>query len=264
MTVGTSRRTLGKHILLNKILGREVGIISNHCPFFIERQYTSIDLCAGDGRPSHESGTSSPEIIQKHMNYLLQHDVPVQTVLVEKNKNTFDELKQRNFNALHLNFSAQNLDTLPIEINKNSAAFIHADPNHIEDWPISKNLLHNLPENTTLLATLGCNVGGLKRMPLDKRQGWYDRMDELLHWLPERYDAVLVVLKGDKAQWAYLIVGPKKWHHRGVYKKDVLSAFNQKVWPLGVDMVQFRTNIKTFHQMRDKLFLTAKELAAYA
>lgn len=265
MTVGTSKRTLGKHVLLNKILGREAGMMAYGRPVFINKHYFIIDLCAGDGSPTYESGLSSPAIIQKHVNYLLKHNVPVKTILIEKNINTFDRLKQHNFDALHLNCNAQDIDILPLKIiHKNSAAFIHADPNHIEDWPISKKLLHNAPEYTTLLVTLGCNVGGLKRLPFERRQAWYDRMDELLRWLPQRHDALLVVLRGDRAQWAYLVVGPKKWHSQGVYKKDVMAAFNSKTWPNGVDMVQFKANTRTFYQMRDKLFMTTKELAANA
>lgn len=269
MTVGISKRTLGKHVLLNKILGREVGVITHNCPPFINKHYFIIDLCAGDGSPTYESGLSSPAIIQNHVNYLLKHNVPVKTILIEKNANTFDKLKQHNFDALCLNCSAQDVDFLPLRmIHRKSAAFIHADPNHVEDWPISKKLLRDAPEFTTLLVTLGCNVGGLKRLPFERRQAWYKRMDELLGWLPRRHDAMLIVLRGDAAQWAYMIVGPKTWFNppggRKGYKDDVRAAFNKKTWPGGVDMVQFKIDKKLFFETRDRLFMTTKELAANA
>ena len=139
-----------------------------------------------------------------------------------------------------------------------SAAFIHADPNLITDLPIIERLLKNSPYFTTTLTTLGCNVGGLKRIPHGKRAEWFYRMDEVLMWMPSHHDALLIALRGDKAQWAYLITGPSKWHELGIYKTDATKAFSY--WEPGIDIIQYKSNTKDFYSLRNKLFLTAKEL----
>lgn len=255
-SVGQSKRTYGKHVLLNKLIGREVGIVSNNCPPYIVRQYTMLDLCAGDGIPSQASGVSSPAIMQKHLNTLKKFNVPSHLILVEKNGNTFDQLNENNFDAITFNCNAREIKELPKDVHKRSAAFIHADPNNVNDWPVTKELLSNMPEYTTLLATLGCNAGGLKRLPLAERRVWFERMDDLLKWMPERHDALLVVLRGDAAQWAYLLIGPKFWRKK--YCINVTASF--KRWESGVDMVYYRPNPNEFYRVRDKLFLTKGEL----
>lgn len=258
-TVGSSERTIGKHDLLDKLLKKEVETMSYGNVPFIDPEYTIMDLCAGDGTPSRESNVSSPELIKKHCGTLLVNRKKVNVILVEKNKNTFSRLSARKYNALLLNCDALEIKSIPIEVSKKSACFIHADPNHIEDWPISPELLENAPHFTTMLLTLGCNVGGLKRMPLEARQKWYERMDNILRWLPKRHDALLISLRGDMAQWAYMIIGPKSWHDKKAYSKVAEKAF--KTWSKGVDMVRYRTSRDDFFRMRDSLFLTAKEVA---
>lgn len=258
--VGNSDRTLGKHNLLNSLLGKETGIMgSKNRPHYIYPQYTFMDLCAGDGMPSVHSGKASPSIMAKH-HAVLRNTGRVKTnlVLVERNANTFNKLESKNFDALLLNMDAREITVPPVPVKSNSAMFIHADPNHVEDWPVSSDLLHNCPEYTTLLATLGCNVGGLKRLPREERDRWFGWVDALLGWMPKRHDALLVVLRGDAAQWAYLIVGPVKWHDKGEYKMLVSRAF--KHWKQGIDMVRYKPDPDEFFRMRDKLFLTKEEL----
>jgi len=179
-------------------------------------------------------------------------------VLVERDKNTYSRLIAKNYNAIMLNVDAREITEPPITVKRDSAMFIHADPNHVEDWPVSAELLRNSPNFTTLLATLGCNVGGIKRLPRTERQRWFGWIDELLGWMPNRHDALLVVLRGDAAQWAYLVVGPKSWHDTGGYRRIAKSAFKQ--WKQGLDMVRYRPDPDEFYRMRDKLFLTKEEL----
>lgn len=256
MTIGTSNRTLGKHVLLNRIVGREVGILTTGAVPFIKKQFTFLDLCAGDGRPTYQSGKSSPEIITKHSNFLSKAGIKNESFFIEKNQAAFDELKKAY--SVSMNMNALDLERLPNNPPGDSAAFIHADPNLISDWPVSNAILQNAPEYTTFLATLGCNVGGLKRLPLEQRKEWFGMVDNVLEWMPNRHDAMLVALSGDCAQWSYLIVGPKKWHDEGRYIADVDKAFSY--WEAGRDMVRFRQNEKQFMNLRDVLFLTKKEM----
>jgi len=259
-SVGESERTSGKHALLEKLLGREVGIMIRSLPPWMDRHYTFMDLCAGDGRPSGSSRASSPQIINGYYQMLKRARVPAKMIFVERDKNTFANLLAKNYEALHFNIDATEIKAVPCLVDNNSAMFIHADPNHIEDWPISPELLISAPKFTTLLVTMGCNVGGLKRLPLEARQPWFSRMDNLLGWMPKRHDALLISLLGDGAQWAYLIIGPGKW--QGKHRAEARNAF--KAWPWGLEMVGYRTNKAEFFELRDRLFLTTRERDANA
>jgi hypothetical protein len=258
MSVGNSERTYGKHALLNKILGREAGIMSLKRPGFIMKQYTIVDMCAGDGLPTYISEMSSPQIIYKHKIFMERHGLYPKVFLFEKNKNTFDILCNNYANA-SFNLDSNTLKYLPNHPLDLSAAFIHADPNLISDWPINPELLLNVPKYTTMLITLGCNVGGLKRLRSDDRKVWFDNLDNILTFLPGWHDALLVVLRGDKAQWAYLITGPKIWHDKGIYIADATKSFSY--WKPGIDLIQYKENHKEFIIARDRLFLTKNELA---
>ena len=275
--VGISDRTGGKHRLLDKLLGRECGIAGRGSADFRNiRTYTFLDLCAGDGEDNIKSGTSSPGIFkshQKHPNGLSYPDecsprVQSRAVLIEKDQTTFDKLRNNfpdadcfNINALDIEDPGQvGIPNAYWEINNRESRqhvlFIHADPNHVEDWPINKRLLQNSPYYTTLLVTLGCNVGGLKRMPPESRKEWFNRMDSVLRWLPKRHDAILVALRGDASQWAYLIVGPRCWTEK--YLQDANKAF-LKSWEKGVDAVSYRKDPAGFNQLVKELFLTERE-----
>ncbi len=251
--VGNSNRTLGKHTLLNRVLGREVGIMVRGRPSFISPEYTMLDLCAGDGRDS-SSGTCSPKILEKHYRFLKQRGLQAQMVLVEKNRNAYDELLKRKLPGVHICEDATKISSYPV--HRNGAVFVHADPNHVEDWPISAQFLRDMPRCTTLLVTLGCNVGGIKRLPITAREKWFARMDELLQNLPAWHDALLVALRGDSAQWAYLITGPSKWQER--YRLDAVRSFDY--WKPGIECVRFGKDEQAFYRIRDRLFLTAKEV----
>ncbi len=222
------------------------------------KQYTFIDLCAGDGRSSAQSQYSSPEIIMKYLKTLVRRNVKATAWLIEKNQSSYDILKST-YKKYAVNMDALNLDFVPRYPPKNSACFIHSDPNAITDWPISKGLLGSAPKYTTLLATLGCNVCGLKRLPLSSRLKWFDKIDEVINWMPSRHDAMLAVLNGDSAQWAYLIIGPKVWHDKGVYVTDVKKAFSY--YKPGVETIRYKTDTKKFEEMKNYLFLTQKEVA---
>jgi len=257
MSVGNSERTLGKHVLLNRILGREAGIMVYGRPNFILKQYTIIDMCAGDGVPTYASSMSSPQIIYKHKEFMKKHGLIPKVYLFEKNKNTFDILCKNYKEAINLDsYTLKSLPNKPLNL---SASFIHADPNLISDWPINPELLLSVPQYTTMLITLGCNVGGLKRIRSEDRKIWFERLDSVLNFLPKWHDALLVVLRGDKAQWAYLITGPKVWHDKGIYMEDATKSFSY--WNPGIDLIQYKENYKDFVTARDKLFLTRSELA---
>ena len=255
-SVGESGRTTGKHSLLKKLLNREVAVMP-HLPY-VTKEYTIVDLCAGDGSPSGSSNESSPEIISGYYKSLNKLGIKANMVFIEKDLNTYERLLAKGCPATHINCNSREIKSFPISVGEKSVCFIHADPNHIEDWPISRELLINSPSFTTMLITLGCNVGGLKRLPREARDKWFERMDDVLEWLPKRHDALLIALSGDKAQWAYMIIGPRVWHDKGHYKKEAKAAFKD-CWEHGLKMVSLKEDNKEFYKMRDKLFLTVRE-----
>ena len=97
-TIGSSHRTYGKHVLLNKILGREAGVMRNFSTNMIKmgmiKRYSILDLCAGDGKPTPLSEDSSPLIMRRHKKFLDDHGVPNSLMLFEKNEHTYSILKK--------------------------------------------------------------------------------------------------------------------------------------------------------------------------
>ena len=113
--VGDSERTLGKHVLLDKILGREVGVMSKFKNSFGENEYTILDLCAGDGEKSYYSNTSSPELIEKHARFLRRSNskTKVNIFFFEKDKNTCDVLKSHCWNRDCNNINSLEIKEMP-------------------------------------------------------------------------------------------------------------------------------------------------------
>jgi hypothetical protein len=253
--VGQSWRTPGKHDLLKKITGREVGVTRN---FGVP--YVMIDLCAGDGRNTDSSGTCSPRILTGHRDLELNRygRRNVRVVLIEKSDATYAELQSAYPDELTIHGDARRLpEILPDGVmNESDYAFLQNDPNNINDWALSNAVMSTMPRFTTTYSTLGCNVGGLKRLPIEERQPWRDRLDGLLHNMPSWHDALLIALNGDSAQWAYLITGPSKW--REVYVREANRAFGQ-VNHGGLTMAWWKQNRPAFDRLTDFLFLQAKE-----
>jgi len=256
--VGHSERTLGKHVLLNRILGREIGVYVNRIQE-LPRKHCVIDACAGDGLPTPHSKTSSPAIIQKHAEWAAKKKLFVKTIFIEKDQYTFIELKNNVKKGKCICENAFVFDSaeelLGLEQPYEGTLFIHADPNDVNDWPLSNNFIATSPKYTTFLITMGCNVGGLKRLSFDKRALWFDRMDNLIQSIAGWHNIILISLNGDLSQWAYLIVGPMVWTDK--YINDANAAFSY--WENGVTIIDYKRDRDSFIYERDRLFMTAKE-----
>lgn len=267
--VGQSFRTAGKHFLLNKLIARECGVM-----FWAEknewaypfRPYFVLDLCAGDARPSLDSETSSPSIIQRHLNFLQKNKTPaLPPIFAERNKASFDNLKRYVKFGTAANMDATSDQFLQLVKEKiggrqNFTTFIHNDPNLVTDWAISPQLLSLLnPSAFTTFSTLGCNVGGLKRLPLESRIEWRLRVERLLAAIPDHHCAVLATLDGDKSQWAYLVTVPGKWIEKTT--SEIQKAFKQTPFPTTVSVTGKRTvSDLDFYRQLDVLTLTKKEM----
>lgn len=264
-SVGKSSRTPFKHWVLNSELGRLCGIFAHplaldKTPVELDEQHPFhvIDLCAGDGVPTSKSERTSPAIISAHLTVARYQNVPVKATFIEKAANAYDLLKMNvcvkapfvelvHGRAQDYQFKAT---------HPKQAIFIHSDPNHIDDWPITDELIGSLSETTTMLCTLGCNVGGLKRKSLEERKRWYGHMQQVIESLPSYHDAILIAFDRDAHRWAYLLRLPDKWSRRTM---ESIRKSGQKLAPFDLRIASANTQGREFKSICNYLFLTGKE-----
>jgi hypothetical protein len=271
--VGRSSRSVYKHWVLDTHLGKIVGALSTGKTPARANPLLCVDLCAGDGGSADEYDQSSPAIIHKHCEWLASRDggrYSAQSIFYEKSEFTFGKLVSRlsdwptherhrrdviRGDAKEFSFSKQ----LP-----NQAVFVNCDPNSVSDLPnaeFAERLAAQLTPTTTMAVTLGCNVGGLKRMPLEDRKPWREFVEIMLRAMPSWHDALLVEICGDKSQWAYLTRLPAKWADE---QKAALQRAGDKLkgdFPRGVAVFSRRLDRSRFDDLMDRLLYTQKELA---
>ena len=255
--VGRSNsRTPFKHWLLDCELGRLVGVLGTGKTHAMASPFHIVDLCAGDGH-SQDGGRTSPGIIQHHACIANRRNIATRVTLIERAPNTFDSLI-RNTHAYpwqqRLNEDAKEWSLRTT--GPHQAVFIHADPNTIADWPITDRLLSQMNETTTLLATLGCNVGGLKRLPAEQRAEWFEHVRGVTSRMPGYHDVLLISLDGDASQWAYLLQLPLKWNMRTI---EAIQRTGKAFTEYSLRIASFRNEPIDFAEMQDVLFLTKNE-----
>jgi len=254
--VGASSRTPFKHWILNSILGQQVGVLSLNSrkvpctanPFLI------VDMCAGDGTQSKYDEHSSPSIILKHSRF---RNIKTDLVFIEKNEHTFNELKKNvspQPNIRLLNMDANDFIIKPEYDNQ--AMFINCDPNSINQLPINDRFMNSITSYTSMIITLGCNVGGLKRLTREQREPWFDYLKLIVRKTSVHHDLILCSLVNDSSQWAYLVKIPVVW------KDDTIKQLIKKgsaMFKNGVRLSSFATDIDDFRSHVKQLFLTNKE-----
>lgn len=264
MGVGRSSRTPFKHWVLDKHLGKVCGVLSvgSRSVPAVANPFLCVDLCAGDGVVTDEH-QSSPSIINRHCNWLHgRNGCSAKATFIERHEATFDEL-YRNVKSVECCHEVDlvcgdSRDFFLEPRSRSQAIFVNCDPNSIADMPLAKPFALSLTPSTTMTMTLGCNVGGLKRMPLENRLAWYDYLEVLLDGIPSWHDAILIEVVKDPAQWAYFSRVPSKWSS-GIVKSCL--SHGGKVFPNGVEVVTLRSDRDAFMRMQDRLFLTKKELS---
>lgn len=261
MAVGRSSRTPYKHWLLDAMVGKCAGVYSTGTP--PGSPFTCVDLCAGDGleTPEHRA---SPQIMNKHCCWLNQkHGKKTRLVLIEKDQHTFTELVNNTAKDRCYGFECKLGDarTFTLEgVGSEQPVFVHCDPNNVHQTPINEQFVGSWNCFTTFLATLGCNAGGIKMLPYEHRIKWFDKVRLLVHGMAAHHDAILLWLKKDSHQWAYLLSLPKKWASGG--PRDFVAPAVRKgneMWPSGVGAVSYRGSRAAFNKQLQTLFLTAKE-----
>lgn len=271
--VGRSSRTPFKHFLLDSCIGRIVGVGGTNpvWPNFRKYPLLVVDLCAGDGLIVEGEHRSSPHILHYHCHNAMQpkrkgfSPFNVDLRFIEKSPHAFADLlvavktyqlrveephcKYILGDAREVKWSAQ---------HESQPCFINADPNHVNDLPIPPDMAARLTKATTFVVTLGCNVGGLKRLDYETRLHWFDYMNTLLSLLRSWHDALLIKLEGDASQWAYLLCLPVRW--AASEAKKILKAADTFEMP--VTVASYRNQPADFRRLTDTLFLTRTELKA--
>ncbi len=109
---------------------------------------------------------------------------------------------------------------------------------------------------------MGCNVKGLKRLPRDTREIWKDRIMRFLEMLSPRLDCMLVTLRSDAHQWAYLVATPENWGKK--LATDARLAFeylengiNPPLW-YREDKARFLSEIETLVYTKNERLVCGK------
>ncbi len=265
MSVGKSHRTPFKHFVLDKLLGSHVGRIATGRVKFIFGDTHIVDLCAGDGSPG-DHGLSSPQIIHKHSKWAASEFLKrgcrsrVKVTMIEKAEASYLSL-ERNLNRpkpYDLNLIHGDARSFRLSVGgKNEAAFINADPNHVAHMPLARDLVESFPKLTTMTLTLGCNVGGIKRMKREDREQWFEYVDMCTGKMQSYHDAILCSVVRDASQWAYLSIIPKADTDQ---VGKLLTKAGAAEFDHGVSCVSFRDSAEKFSRGVDELFLQKKEL----
>lgn len=266
LPVGRSSRTPVKHYLLDAMVGKVCGVLSlgNYsvpCRITSQQPMLMVDLCGGDGLKTDEHD-ASPRIMYKHCEWLTNRGKAARLHVIEKMPNTFDQL-QLNCQGMSKKIATLTLgDSSEYRLQKlgeTQAAFIHCDPNTVDQIPLSRPFVAGFNRYTTYLVTLGCNVSGTKAWTApNDRAKWFDYVEMVTEVLPRHHDTVLFWLNRDSAQWAYLLSIPNVWS-RAFTAQAVLHT--SKHWTQGVSAVSFRENCKAFNDQVAQLFLTKEEYA---
>jgi len=282
--VGTSWRTPYKHDLLRRALGREVAARPPHGNA-VRRLY---DMTAGDGIASGDwlTGCSPGLFVKYAMHAADDHNHTADVTLVEKAETHYKSLLavlREQLPSFGWTLVGNTADTeswhyeggwcrsllevrygdaraLPIErVNSGDVVFVNNDPNHMEDFALPEHFIGQLAGRGALvssMSTMGCNVGGLKRLDNDERLRWYDLLDQIQTGMPTNHNMVVARLvrtadgNKDASYWGYALHGPKVWTPN--ITDDMRKAFKGCELDVGIDDAGRRRVI-------DDLFLTKEE-----
>lgn len=278
LDVGRSERTPAKHALMSNVFGKEVGVIGVSPAHRDVERHVWIDLTAGDGVPN-EGGdwgrNCSPGIAAVHATKAKR---PVDITLYEIQSNTFDRLTDNLTEQLAAigyhrlsdtewafggsvslrALNASGMDADVSHIRRTDAVIVSNDPNAITSWAMrptfTSEVMARGPWCFRSITTMGCNVGGIKRLTPEERAEWFGLVKPLRDACPSHRDLLLAAIEGDSSQWAYLLCEPEKWRRR--IEPSVRTAFKK----YGMEMHWARENPAGFDRLKERLFLRRSEL----
>jgi hypothetical protein len=278
-TVGRSDRTRWKLRLLNKIFGREIGVLN--LPQFADVPGSFwVDLTSGNAAslgPGEWIISSSAAIMLHHARYG-RNRKPVRIVLYEKAPRTYKELLDNlavNLPALGyerideahwkygslVDVSVRNADSAtfdPAEIPPDWAVQIVNDPNTVNGWAMDPGLMAAVKKRSRLclgVSTMGCNANGSKRLNREEREIWFKHVQSQIEGLHKHHDLLLAAIERDSHQWAYLITAPAAWKEE--VSRDARGAFARGGFQL--NCVWLRSDPEKFQELLNILFLTKSE-----
>ncbi len=245
------------------------------------RRHVWIDLTAGDGLVEGDLTTwhrnCSPGLFAYHATKATK---PVEIRLYEIKQSTYDRLLQNlhpRLADLGYMFSdsawtydgrvkltamlASGAEASVEDVDRWTAVFASNDPNAITDWAMRPTFSQEVVSRTAWfrgISTLGCNVGGLKRLDLTERMKWYDQVQQQEGALPRYRNLLLAAIENDDSQWAYLINEADKW--KANTEDDATKAFSR--FDMSIRKAWYRGPDGTYCNLKDELFLTRAERQA--
>lgn len=293
-TVGLSDRTPAKHQLMDKLFGREVG-----CAMYNPgiSNLVWLDLTAGEGAPAPNDDPKrqawyrrcSPGLLAYHARNPEKKtgrptvSKPVRVVLHEKAPGTYEILLENLAKELptlgyrrvgetewacgFVTFSALNVEGGDADlsiVNPCSAVMISNDPNKITDWVMPQWMPKHIRSVTPWfqgISTMGCNVGGLLRLPSQDRAAWYPLVGSLVDGLPNHHDLHLSAIDRDASRWGYLAMSPNKASKFRDWRTDTDKAARSAFGDQGFSLrtAWWRSAPSDFESICDYLFKTAAE-----
>jgi hypothetical protein len=259
--VGQSSRTPYKHWLYRFMLGKMVGAAATGktpCGDTIR----VLDMCAGDGAETGpDPFSSSPAIADRHTTSIFPGSNRLKRIayLYERETTTHARLLSRYGGRPHIQIfhhDSKGITLADIGARPGDGVFVYADPNSVSTLPVTPELIRSFTPTTLFLMTLGCNVGGVKRLPIEDRKGWLDVVNLTLRARNRYHDIMIMALNKDDSQWAYLAAFPMKWAED--FQADSVKAGGRH-WPNGVSAFSVTRQPVAFREKIQELFFTAKE-----
>lgn len=222
------------------------GILAHHARFARYRGQVLVDLC-------ERLPATYATLIENLSTYLPllgyeQHDEAFWTA-----RHGLTELR------------VHNQDSSTIEhlgIPDNWAVQVVNDPNKVSEWAMNPRLMRNIASGnrwTCLgMSTMGCNVGGLKRLSQEERAIWWGHVQSQIDGMRPQHDLLLAAIDRDSDQWAYLITAPQCW--RVEIESNADKAFSQAGFVL--NKAWLRDGGGRFEDICRYLFLTKEERGA--
>lgn len=279
--VGLSDRSVGKHLLLDWLLGKQCGVMSVKYP---ERHFVMHDLNTGTGRLTwgRWDESCSAGIFVKHLEGCARLGVNASGYLSEVAPRHWEELRDNLKRELtdrgweiqdgerasdRMNWIYRRKSTVGIEAGLRATpgraaaalpgevGFVFHDPNCVSE-PFPSEFINIASGLLICMLAMGFNAHGLKREGADVRRRRLDRIEAVknrLHW---HQDLCLVSLMNDSAHWAYLVVCPKGW------KSQLAAQARSSFARVGfrAEAVFLRDGAVGFNAACRRLILTTREI----
>lgn len=279
-----SARTPGKLDFIDKLVGQEIGAAPYLPGRPADRVYL-VDLTAGDGEIGEEylrkDGSwwynCSPGIL---IRIAKKSRLPVVIDLYEIARNNYDRLIANLRKYLGEPWGINNDDATCWILKEDCDVTVRAffgsgsnasvermrpgdstlilnDPYNVHTWAMRSTMVREIFSKEVpwcrTVSVMGCNPGGLHRLPSRDRQQWYGQLEALKESLPRYHDMCLAAIDGDASLWAYAATTAAKW--RGETEKVIRAAFAE----YDMTIVWWKLSPAEFRQLEDKLFTTRKE-----